>query len=230
LRTPLNAVIGYTDMLEEEFQDSGQADFIPDLHKIRDAGFHLLEMISDVLDLSKIEAGKMELELEDVDLAVLVAEVVAAVQLQIERNGNDLQVDCPDDVGLMRADPSKLRQIIFNLLSNAAKFTEAGAISLSVARESLVAKKGGARSDWIRLQVTDAGIGMTPDQVQRLFQAFTQADASATRKYGGTGLGLAISQRFCQMMGGEIQVESQLGRGSTFTVHLPVFVELRVEA
>ncbi len=220
LRTPLNAVIGYADMLEEEFQDLGHTDLLPDLHKIRDAGNHLLDMISDILDLSKIEAGRMELDLERFDLSTLVQEVVAAVQPRVAKNANILTVDLPDDLGRMHADPSKVRQIVLNLLSNAAKFTAEGSISLSVTRY----QEPNTDLDWVRFQVSDTGIGMSPAQVDMLFQPFTQADASITRKYGGTGLGLAISQLFCQMMGGAIDVDSRLDQGSTFTVRLPMQV------
>jgi len=218
LRTPLTAIIGYSELIEEEAEDLGYTDFTPDLVKIRTAGRHLLAIISDVLDLSKIEADKMELYLETFDLLSLIRDVVITAQPLIQENGNILEVDCADDLGVMHADRTKVRQILFNLLGNAAKFTERGVVTLAVARES---------DGWMHFRITDTGIGMTPEQMQDLFEAFTQADASTTRKYGGTGLGLAISQRFCQMMGGEIRVESEVGKGTSFTVCLPIEVAHR---
>jgi PAS domain S-box-containing protein len=215
LRTPLNAIIGYSEMLQEEATDLSQADFIPDLQKIGTAAKHLLALINNILDLSRIEAGKMALRLEPCDIALLVQEVVTTIQPLAETNRNTLQVQCASDLGIIQADLSKVRQVLVNLLSNACKFTEQGAITLEVAREMV------HRAAWITFRVTDTGIGMAPAQLEKLFQAFVQADASATRKYGGTGLGLVISQRFCQMLGGEIMVESALGVGSTFTIRLP---------
>jgi signal transduction histidine kinase/CheY-like chemotaxis protein len=218
LRTPLNAIIGYSEMLQEEAEDMGQAEFVPDLGKINAAGKHLLALINDVLDLSKIEAGKMELYLEEFALDSLLQDVTAIVQPLVARNANALQVNRAPELGSMRADLTKVRQALFNLLSNASKFTEHGTITLDVARERRV---GG---DWLTFAVTDTGIGMTPEQLGRLFQAFAQAEVSTARKYGGTGLGLAISRRFCQLMGGDIRVDSQLGVGSTFTIQLPAEV------
>jgi signal transduction histidine kinase len=218
LRTPLNAIIGYSEMLHEEAQDVGQEDFLPDLRNIQVAGRHLLGLINEILDLSKIEAGKMELFLERFDVPTLVLDVVATVQPLVEKNANTLEVDCDAGLGSMFADVTKVRQALFNLLSNAGKFTTRGSIVLDVAPEA----EGG--SPWIRFRVSDSGIGMTPEQMENLFQAFSQADASTTRQYGGTGLGLAISRTFCQMMGGDITVESQLGHGSTFTIRLPAEV------
>jgi len=214
LRTPLTAVIGYSELLQEEAEDLGYVDFIPDLEKIRMAGKHLLTLISDILDLSKIEAGKMELHLETFDVIELIRDVTTTIQPLVEKNRNTLEVHCAGALGLMHADRTKLRQILFNLLGNAAKFTEGGEISLVAAREG----------EWIRISIVDTGIGMTAEQMWGLFETFTQADASTTRKYGGAGLGLAISQRFCQMMGGKIGVESEFGKGSTFTVRLPMDV------
>ncbi len=213
LRTPLTAIIGYSELLQEEADDLGYADFVPDLEKIRTSGRHLLVIISDILDLSKIEAGKMELYPETLDIPSLIHDIVVTAQLLVEKNGNTLEVHCADDLGAMYADRTKVQQVLFNLLSNAAKFTREGAITLAVAREG---------KEWVRFSVTDTGIGITSEQMQNLFRAFTQGDVSTTRKYGGTGLGLAISQRFCQMMGGEISVESEVGKGSTFIVHLPI--------
>jgi signal transduction histidine kinase/DNA-binding response OmpR family regulator len=215
LRTPLNAIIGYSEMLQEASEDVGQEDFIPDLKKIHSAGKHLLGLINDILDLSKIEAGKMTLFLETFDVADLVQEVATTVHPLIQKNANQLEVQKGDALGSMRADVTKVRQCLFNLLSNASKFTEKGTIRLRVSRE---AANG---HDVLAFHVSDSGIGMTPEQLGKLFQAFSQADASTTRKYGGTGLGLALTRRFCQMLGGDVSVTSELGKGSTFTVRLP---------
>ncbi len=216
LRTPLNAIIGYSEMLQEEAEDRAQAAvFVPDLQKIHTAGKHLLALINDVLDLSKIEAGKMELYLESFDVRALVKDVESTITPLVEKNQNSIEVRCPEGMGLMYADVTRVRQVLFNLLSNAAKFTERGRIILEVETGSV------ADEDSVFFKVSDSGIGISPEQQVRLFQAFTQADASTSRKYGGTGLGLVISQRFCQMMGGDIGVDSELGRGSTFTVRLP---------
>ena len=219
LRTPLNAIIGYSEMLEEEAGDLRQDGFIPDLQKIHGAGKHLLSLINNVLDLSKIEAGKMDLYLEDFAIAPMVQEIISTVKPLIEKNANRLQIHCADGLGSMRSDLTKVRQTLFNLLSNACKFTEQGTITLGVDRESVNG------DEWINFSVSDSGIGMSSEQTLKLFQAFTQADTSTTRKYGGTGLGLAISQKFCHMMGGEITVESVLGQGSRFTVRIPAEVD-----
>jgi signal transduction histidine kinase/DNA-binding response OmpR family regulator len=218
LRTPLNAIIGYSEMLEEEAADLDQKTFIPDLQKINGAGKHLLSLINNILDLSKIEAGKMDLYLENFEIIPMVKEVIATVKPLIEKNANTLKLHYADDLGQMRSDVTKLRQMLFNLLSNASKFTERGTIALQVGRERV---NGG---EWISFSVSDTGIGMSPEQTSKLFQAFTQADTSTTRKYGGTGLGLAISRQFCHIMGGEITVSSTPGEGSTFTVRLPAIV------
>jgi GAF domain-containing protein/DNA-binding response OmpR family regulator/anti-sigma regulatory factor (Ser/Thr protein kinase) len=215
LRTPLNAIIGYSEMLQEEAEDLGQEGFLPDLNNIRVAGKHLLSLINDILDLSKIEAGKMELFLENFDVSAVVRDVVSTVQPLVEKNANTLQVDCADNLSEMHADLTKVRQALFNLLSNACKFTKQGTITLNVFKEAVDG------SAWLRFRVTDTGIGMTPEHMEKLFQAFSQADASTTRQFGGTGLGLAISRKFCQMMGGDITVESTFGEGSTFTIQLP---------
>ena len=220
LRTPLNAIIGYSEMLEEEALESGLEDIIPDTKKIGNAGRHLLTLINDILDLSKIEAGRMELYLEPFDLTNLIEEVVTTLHPLVEKNHNQLQVSCSPSLGVMYADLTKVRQILFNLISNALKFTESGTVLLGATRELA----GG--SDWVYLQVSDTGIGMSAGQQQSLFQPFTQGDASTTRKYGGTGLGLAISRLFCQMMGGDITIESQLGVGSTFTVKLKAQLDI----
>lgn len=233
LRTPLNAIIGYSEMLQEEAKDTGQQSFVPDLEKIHGAGKHLLGLINDVLDLSKVEAGRMTLYLEDFEVAKLVQEVAATVQPLITKNGNTLKVECAADLGTMHADVTKVRQTLFNLLSNASKFTERGAIRLEVGKTSNLEVADSPlthHASRITFQVSDTGIGMTPEQLNKLFQAFTQADTSTSRKYGGTGLGLAISRKFCQMMGGDITVESELGKGSTFTVTLPAKVREQVTA
>lgn len=227
LRTPLNAIIGYSEMLQEEAEDLGQEDFIPDLQKIHAAGKHLLGLINDILDLSKIEAGRMELYLESFNLASMVQEVVSTIHPLVQKNNNTLVVNCSDDLGMMKADITKLRQNLFNLLSNASKFTENGTVTLTVERSETVPNTElfyQIATPCIRFQVSDSGIGMTLEQIGRLFQAFTQADASTTRKYGGTGLGLTITKRFCQIMGGDIMVESELDKGSTFIMYLPVEV------
>ncbi len=233
LRTPMNAIIGYSEMLQEEAADLGQPGFIPDLQKIHGAGKHLLGLINDILDLSKIEAGKMTLFIEEFDVAKLVQEVAETVQPLVTKNGNRLQVDCPPGLGLMKADVTKVRQSLFNLLSNACKFTEKGAITLRVRNDECrmsndeLRKTSGEsirHSSFVIFQVTDTGIGMTPEQMSNLFQSFSQADASTTRRFGGTGLGLAISLKFCRLMGGDIKVTSAPGQGSTFTVRLPAMV------
>ncbi|BAU42392.1 response regulator [Leptolyngbya sp. O-77] len=220
LRTPLNAIIGYSEMLQEEAEDLGQDDFVPDLQKIYTAGRHLLSLINDILDLSKIEAGKMDLYLEEFCLPDLVQEVVNTVRPMVDKNHNALLVCADLAPDTMHADLTKVRQNLLNLLSNAAKFTENGTITLTVEKRL----SSEMSQSVICFQVTDTGIGMSEAQIEKVFQAFTQADASTTRKYGGTGLGLAIAQRFCQMMGGDITVSSELGKGSTFTMTLPQVV------
>ena len=211
LRTPLNAIIGYSEMLQEDAAESGEARAVPDLQKIHAAGKHLLTLINDVLDLSKIEAGKMQLHLESFDVAPLVEQVAATIQPLVERNANRLELRCDASVGAARSDTTRLRQVLLNLLSNACKFTDHGRITLEVERSG----------DALVFRVRDSGIGMTPEQLGRLFQAFSQADASTAARYGGTGLGLVITRRLCQLMGGDVVVESEPGAGSTFTVRLP---------
>jgi signal transduction histidine kinase len=263
LRTPLNAIIGFSQLLQQDAQDLGldEQDFINDLQSINDAGKHLLALINDILDLSKIEAGKMQLYPETFEIKTLINNIVVTAKPLVENNENVLEVHCDEQLGTMHADQTKLRQVLFNLLSNAAKFTKQGKMTLTVTRErSNVGRRSATQkpevvatdehsrnpkskiqgasysggdlrnpatqnpkaSEWICFRVQDTGIGMSDEQQQRLFQPFTQGDASTTRKYGGTGLGLAISRHFCQMMGGEIAVESKAGQGSTFTVRLPV--------
>ncbi len=269
LRTPLNAIIGYSEMLQEDCLDMGYEDIVPDLGKIHGAGKHLLGLINDILDISKIEAGKMDLYLERFSIIDMIDEVRATIQPMVEKNGNILVTQSLIEQETMYADLTKVRQILLNLLSNASKFTEQGTITLTVKIEQEAGAKtqdaegrdwgAGARDErvpmtqnsklqtqnsrlstssstnhqpptpnhFITFTVSDTGIGMTEDQLSRLFQPFTQADASTTRKYGGTGLGLAISRRFCQMMGGDVSVESEPGKGSTFTVQLPMQVNER---
>ena len=235
LRTPLNAIINYSEMLQEDAQDSGSEDFLPDLEKIQTAGKHLLDMISDILDISKIEAGHVTLYLENFDVATMIEEVMTTAQPLVEKKGNVLALKTKGELGTMYADQPKVRQILLNLLSNAAKFTESGVITIGIERIQTQRKKSskqkknndellsGSVYDYpiLIFQVSDTGIGMTDEQLEQIFKPFTQADASTTRKYGGTGLGLTISQRLCQILGGEISVESQDGKGSTFTVRLP---------
>jgi signal transduction histidine kinase/CheY-like chemotaxis protein/HAMP domain-containing protein len=215
LRTPLNAIIGYSQILTEELAATGARETLDDLEKIESAGRHLLGLINDILDLSKIEAGRMDVYVEPIDIAGLVAEVSTLVQPLVAKNDNRLEVVCPPDVGTIRTDHTKIKQGLLNLLSNASKFTNAGRIKLTVSRS---ANDG---VDLVSFAVSDTGIGMTPEQLARLFQAFSQADDSTTRKYGGTGLGLAITRHFARMLGGDIAVRSESGAGSTFTLTIP---------
>jgi len=217
LRTPLNAIIGYSEMLQEDAADAQQNAFIPDLQKIHSAGRHLLTLINDVLDLSKIEAGRMELHLQTFELRQTIDDVVTTIQPLVAKNDNDLVVEAHGGLGMMHSDQTRVRQVLLNLLSNACKFTERGTITLQATR-TLAAND----EEWVTIRVHDTGIGMTPEQLGRVFRAFAQAEASTASKYGGTGLGLAISRRFCEMMGGEVTVESAVGSGTTFTVRLPV--------
>ena len=216
LRTPLNAIIGYSEMLEEEAKELGEEAFVADLKKIHGAGKHLLGLINDVLDISKIEAGKMELYLESFDVMEMIQETTNTVIPLVEQNSDSLAVECDENLGKIYSDATKVRQALLNLLSNACKFTSGGQITLRVRRETVEGK------EWVYFSVADTGIGMTREQMGRLFQAFIQADAGTTKKFGGTGLGLAITKRFCQLMGGDVTVESEYGKGSTFTIKLPV--------
>jgi signal transduction histidine kinase/CheY-like chemotaxis protein len=218
LRTPLNAILGYSEMLEEEARDTDAHGFIPDLQKIHAAGRHLLELINAVLDLSKIEAGRMELYVETFSIPALIHDVTAVIQPLVQKNQNRLEVTCPNDLGTMRADLTKTRQAVLNLLSNACKFTEGGIVTLTVSRVSE------AWADWVTIAVRDTGIGMTSEQMKKLFQDFSQADVATTRRYGGTGLGLALSRRLVRLMGGDIVAASEPGQGSTFTIRLPASV------
>ncbi len=219
LRTPLNAIIGYSEMLQEDAEEEGVPAFIPDLEKIHSAGRHLLALINDILDLSKIEAGKMDLYVETFDLAKVLDDVATTIQPLIAKNGNRLDVTARGAVGAMHSDVTRLKQVLLNLLSNAAKFTEKGVIRMEVERHDA---PDSGQAGWITIWVHDSGIGMTDQQMAKLFEAFAQAESSTAKRFGGTGLGLAISRRFCQMMGGDILVDSTPGKGSTFTVRLPV--------
>jgi signal transduction histidine kinase len=225
LRTPLNAVIGLSQLLQDDATDMGmEGDFLTDLETINAAGKHLLELINDILDLSKIEEGKMTLYPETFEIATLINNVVQTVKPAIEKNGNILEISADPQLGTMYADQTRVRQVLFNLLSNAAKFTTNGKVSLKIWTEKQ--DKGGEYpQENIIFTVSDTGIGITYHQQEKLFKPFTQGDASTTKKYGGTGLGLAISRHFCQMMGGEILVKSEPGVGSTFTVYFPLMAE-----
>lgn len=221
LRTPLNAIIGYSEMIGEDMEDLGCGELTEDLQKIHGAGKHLLGLINDVLDISKIEAGKMDVFAETFALDKLVEEVVATITPLINKKNNTLVLQtATDDNGNLHADVTKVRQILFNLLSNAAKFTENGNVTLSIKRQELQG------IDWVTFAIIDEGIGMSQEQIDKLFQPFTQADSSTTRKYGGTGLGLTITKRFAEMMGGTVKVASELGKGSTFSVMLPAYVNI----
>jgi signal transduction histidine kinase len=211
LRTPINAIIGYAEMVVEEAGDGDDTPILDDVRRITQAGRHLLSMVNNIMDLSKIEAGMMDLYLESFDVAQLVAEIEAVAQALAQKNRNRLTIDCPPGIGRMRSDMTKVRQIVFNLLSNALKFTEGGTVALRVA----------SRDEAIAFTVSDTGIGMTEAQLGRLFQPYAQADASTSRRYGGTGLGLAIVKQFCSLLGGDVTVTSRIGAGSTFAVTLP---------
>jgi two-component system sensor histidine kinase/response regulator len=216
LRTPLNAIILYSELLQEEAEDEGEGKSVSDLQRIHSAGKHLLELINGILDLSKIEAGKMGLALERFDVKFMIDELVDTVGSLAQKNNNVLTVRCADDVGMMYGDVMKIRQILLNLLSNAGKFTSNGRITVEARRQA----PGGV--PFIEFSVTDTGVGMTEEQGVRVFEPFTQADVTTTRKYGGTGLGLAIVSRFCELMGGSVTVQSKVGEGSCFVVSLPV--------
>ncbi len=214
----MNAILGYSEILEEEAQDLGREQAVQDLGRIKSSARHLLGLINDILDLSKIEAGRMELYVERFEASALVSDVVKTLHPIADKNGNRIEVEGLEVLGLLRADVTRLRQVLFNVLANACKFTEHGTISLRVERERVNA------SERIVFHISDTGIGMTEEQLGRLFGAFSQAEPSTSHKYGGTGLGLAISRRICQLMGGDIQAESVPGKGSTFTVWIPAEV------
>ena len=214
-RTPLNAVIGYAELLEEEIRSNGHLEYALDLGRIKVSGTHLLNLISEILDFNKIESGKMSISIEACDPTTIITEVADSLAHLIRRGRNRLQIDCPEDLGMVYCDPLRLRQIMLNLVGNASKFTENGLILLRVFRAS----RGGV--EWVYFTVEDEGIGMTKEQMSKLFQPFTQATSSTNKRYGGTGLGLAISQKLAQLMGGCIAVESVLGHGSAFTLSIP---------
>jgi signal transduction histidine kinase len=221
LRTPLNAVIGYSQILLEDAEDEGDSQSIADLNKIHGAGQHLLKLVNEILDLSKIEAGKMELDLEETDLAGMLAEIAEAASPAARKNGNELICDIGPDLGTALCDATKFRNMAGQLLDNAAKFTQNGKVELVAERNR------DASSDVLVIQVIDSGIGITPDQITHLFEKFTVADDSSTSKYGGTGLGLALCQKLCKLMGGEVSVDSEVGRGSRFTIRMPLLTGRR---
>jgi signal transduction histidine kinase/CheY-like chemotaxis protein/HAMP domain-containing protein len=214
LRTPLNAIIGYSEILQEDAADSGQEQVVSDLKKIEGAGRHLLGLINDILDLSKVEAGKMDVFIEEIDIPSLLDEVKAIITPLVAKNGNTLEVRLADRIGSMRTDRTKVKQCLLNVLSNASKFTQDGKLTVGVERLETDRRM-------VQIMISDTGIGMSGEQVGRLFQAFGQADASTTKKFGGTGLGLAITRHFCRLLGGDVTVASQAGEGSTFTIVLP---------
>ncbi len=218
LRTPMNAIIGYTEMLQEDARERGQDDFIPDLQKIHGASYHLLDLINNLFDMSRLESAKMDLYIETFDITPMIQDVATTITPLLEKQANILKIKCDSALGTMSADLTKVRQNLLNLLSNANKFSQQSTIILTVYRESIDS------IDWVIFRVTDQGIGMTAEQIQRLFQAFTQIDSSPTRRYGGSGLGLAITKQFSQIMGGDVIVESQIGQGSTFIMRLPAQV------
>ncbi len=223
LRTPLNVILGVSEIMQEDAEEQGLEDFLESLDHLSREGKHLLHLIEEILDLSKIEAGRLEFRLEDFDVAAFAQDAKIAAQPLADKNANRLVVNCPEDIGVMHADPLRVRQVVLNLLSNACKFTEGGEVTLDLGRE----RTDG--TDWLDIAVSDTGIGMTPEQTEKLFEEFTQADGSMTRKYGGTGLGLAISRRLCRMMGGEVSLTSEPGEGTTFTARLPLAVTLPAE-
>ncbi len=223
IRTPLNAIIGYSEMLQEDAADGGHLDLVPDLQKINSAGKHLLGIINDILDLSKIEAGKMEFVSEVFDISGMLLELITTMRPTVEQNGNQFYSMLPPNLGMMKADKTRLKQVVLNLLSNAAKFTHKGNVVIEAARELA------AGTEYIRITVSDTGIGISAQQRSRLFQEFSQGDPSTTRKFGGTGLGLAITKKICEIMGGEITVESELGQGSVFNVKIPAEPRYQME-
>jgi signal transduction histidine kinase/CheY-like chemotaxis protein len=215
LRTPLTAIIGFSEMLVSDVEAAGHKEWVEDLRRVHDSGKYLLELINDILDISKIEAGKMEVHLETFDIPALIRDLKNLMRPMVDLKNNRLEIECPEDIGSMQADRIKVRQCVLNLLSNASKFTDRGIVTLCASREA----RNGA--DWLIFRVKDTGIGMTPEQMAKLFRAFTQADDSTSRRYGGTGLGLALTKKFCQIMGGDVTVTSEPGKGSTFTIELP---------
>lgn len=219
LRTPLNAIIGYSELLQETTLDDGNEGYINDLNKIDAAGKNLLDLINGVLDISKIEAGQMEVSVEKFNLNELINTVETILTPLVEKNNNLFQITCTKDIGHMVSDETKIRQALYNLVSNAGKFTKNGKIEINVSAPVI------KDQEWIRIDVNDNGIGLTPEQSSKVFNAFTQADSTTTKKFGGTGLGLSISWQFCKMLGGDILLESQYGKGSSFTVILPRYFD-----
>ena len=213
LRTPLNAIIGLTEMMVTNAARFGTEKALEPLQRVNRAGTHLLGLINQVLDLSKIEAGKLELNPQTVELAPLINEVVGTARQLAEQNNNRLTAEAPGDLGSLSVDPMRLRQILFNLLSNACKFTNDGEVKLRASRVN--------EHDWVELSVSDTGIGMTAEQQAKLFEEFAQADKTTAQRFGGTGLGLAITRKLACMMGGDVIVTSEMGKGSVFTVRLP---------
>jgi signal transduction histidine kinase len=231
LRTPLSAILGYADLLQLQTTQRAYNNLGADIERIQLAGRHLLGLISDILDLTRIEANKLELHPERFEIAALIDSLVSTIRPLAEKNGNTLAVECPAESGAMDADLTRVRQVLLNVLANATKFTEHGSIILRVSLvDALDAQSlpgaaphaDGAMQPCVLFQVADTGIGMTREQQQQLFREFVQVDDASTRKYGGSGLGLAISHRLCELMGGDIRVTSELGKGSTFIVQLPV--------
>jgi signal transduction histidine kinase len=218
IRTPLNAILGYSELLQEELAERELGQFVADLEKIHGAAKHLLALINDILDLSKIEAGKMDLFLESFDVITMINEVASIIRPLADKNGNTLHVERASNVAMMHADQIKVRQGLFNLLSNAVKFTHKGNITIGIDRQSFDGR------EWITFRVSDTGIGLSSEQIARLFTDFTQADTLIAREFGGTGLGLALTRRFCERMGGAVTVRSVLGAGSVFTIQLPTVV------
>jgi PAS domain S-box-containing protein len=216
LRTPMNAIIGYSEMLIEESEDLEPDEFVPDLKKIHGAGSHLLSLINDILDVSKIEAGKMDLNLEAFAIRDMISDIAGTVDTLVRKRNNVFAIEADDDIGEMTSDLTRVRQTLFNLVSNAAKFTEDGRITLAASRT-----QGQSGREWLVFDVSDTGIGIPPEKIEMLFEEFTQADDTTTREYGGTGLGLAITRRFCELLGGTIACRSEVGKGSTFTIRLP---------
>jgi signal transduction histidine kinase len=216
LRTPLNAIIGYSELLQVMAQRKQDTTYTADLERIRNSGQNLLTLINDILDFSKLEAGKMEVELQAVEVQHILGDIQETIQPLASRNANELTIHAAPGVPPVHADPMRLKQCLLNLLSNACKFTQAGRIELTIDHQEVDGE------DVIVFNVTDTGVGVSPEQAARLFQPFSQADASTTRKFGGTGLGLSITKNLCEAMGGTISLESELGAGSTFTLRLPV--------
>ena len=216
LRTPLTTIVGYTELIDEDLEEAGGEleEHRADLVKIHSASQHLLALINDVLDLSKLSTGEIDLYPDEIDLAAMIDDVASTIRTLAEKNGNELAIDVADDVGTVVNDPTRVRQILLNLLSNSCKFTERGTIEIRVRRPG----------ERVQVEVRDSGIGMTAEQVDRLFRLYSQADESTTSRFGGTGLGLAISRRLCRLMGGDLTVESAVGRGSAFTMDVPAVV------